>query len=81
MRSDKRPLPNDIFNTSAAQQNADLILGLYREDRYTTWPKERYKEPRPAELSILKQRYGEDGWVIPLWWLRDRMVWVEREDK
>lgn len=78
-RSDKRPTASDIFNTSAAQQDADLILGLYREDRYVRWPDDRKNDPRPAELTILKARYGEDGWTIPLWLLKDRLAWVERE--
>jgi replicative DNA helicase len=58
-RDDHRPRLSDLRESGAIEQDADLILGLYREEYYD--PKETNKGL--AEVLILKQRNGPTGRV------------------
>jgi len=60
-REDKRPRLSDLRESGAIEQDADLVLSLYREYYYTKAP----EDEGIAELVVSKQRRGPTG-KIPL---------------
>ncbi|TXI93762.1 MAG: replicative DNA helicase [Neisseriales bacterium] len=59
-RTDKRPNISDLRESGALEQDADIILLLYRDDYYN---REDSKEKGIAELNIAKNRSGSTGTV------------------
>lgn len=56
-RSDKRPQLSDLRESGAIEQDADMVMFLYREDYY----KEDTENKNIAECNIAKNRSGETG--------------------
>ena len=63
-RSDKRPMLSDLRESGAIEQDADIVMFLYREDYYN----EDSENHNLAECIIAKNRHGETG-KVELQWL------------
>ncbi len=64
-RQDKRPTLSDLRESGAIEQDADLIMFLYREAQYKDKETLTEEERSQAELIIAKHRNGPTG-KIPL---------------
>lgn len=63
-RQDKRPMLSDLRESGSIEQDADIVLFIYRPDYYAdAKPEERNK----AEIIIAKNRHGEVGKVELQW--------------
>jgi replicative DNA helicase len=74
-RDDKRPLLSDLRESGSIEQDADVVIFVYRgqyyereppvEDieKHATWRKKITEIGNKAELIIAKQRYGQTGTV------------------
>ena len=63
-RQDKRPLLSDLRESGAIEQDADVVIGLYRDGYYN----KESENPNLAEAIVLKNRKGATG-TVELNWL------------
>ena len=62
-REDKRPMLSDLRESGAIEQDADIVLFLYRDDYYNSDSEKR----NVAECIVAKNRHGETGKVELRW--------------
>jgi replicative DNA helicase len=65
-REDKRPMLSDLRESGAIEQDADIVMFLYRDDYYN----EDSEERNIAECIVAKNRHGECG-KVKLRWMPD----------
>ena len=73
-RQDKRPLLSDLRESGAIEQDADVVIGLYRESYYNR----ECENPGAAEAIVLKNRKGQTG-TVELMWLSEFPSYVSVE--
>lgn len=75
-RTDKRPIMSDLRESGAIEQDADVIMFIYRDDYYN----ENSEEKNVAECIVAKNRHGETG-TVKLQWLPQFTTFADREWK
>ena len=62
-RTDKRPMLSDLRDSGAIEQDADIVMFLYREEYY----KDKENPQNTAEVIVAKNRHGSTGKVEMGW--------------
>ena len=62
-REDKRPMLSDLRESGAIEQDADIVMFLYRDDYYNA----DTEKHNVAECIVAKNRHGETGKVELRW--------------
>ena len=65
-RQDKRPMLSDLRESGSIEQDADVVIGLYRDGYYN----KESENPNLAEAIVLKNRKGATG-TVQLSWLAE----------
>jgi replicative DNA helicase len=63
-RNDKRPQLSDLRDSGSIEQDADIVMFIYRDDYYNPGASEK---PNIAEISIAKHRNGPTA-IVDLYW-------------
>ena len=62
-RPDKRPMLSDLRESGAIEQDADIVLFLYRDAYYN----KESPTPNISECIVAKNRHGNTGTVKMIW--------------
>ncbi|MBR5228998.1 MAG: replicative DNA helicase [Firmicutes bacterium] len=73
-RQDHRPQLSDLRESGAIEQDADVVMFLYRDEYYNP---ETTEKPNTAEVIIAKQRNGPTG-SVDLTWLGKYTKFADR---
>lgn len=74
LRADHRPILSDLRESGAIEQDADIVMFLYRDEYYFNDSEKK----GIGEIIIAKQRNGETG-TVELAWLGDLVKFVNLE--
>ena len=73
-RNDKHPMLSDLRESGAIEQDADVVMFIYRDDYYTP----ESDQPNIAEIMIAKHRNGPTG-MVPLFFRKELAQFLEVE--
>ena len=82
-RSDHRPQLSDLRDSGSIEQDADVVLFLYRQAYYNSHQdgaEEQQADERTAECIVAKNRHGETG-AVKLQWIGQYQSFADREWK
>ncbi|MBE6604306.1 MAG: replicative DNA helicase [Ruminococcaceae bacterium] len=82
-RTDKRPQLSDLRDSGAIEQDADVVMFLYRDEYYNSSRDPDQKEGNIAEVIIQKNRHGSTGNVKMGWlgtYTKFRSIDTDREE-
>ena len=75
-RQDKRPMLSDLRESGSIEQDADIVLFIYREDYYNDGSENK----NAAELIVAKNRHGETG-KIDLQWMGQFTAFLPQDNR
>lgn len=75
-RPNKRPVLSDLRESGAIEQDADVVIGLYRDGYYN----QESDNPNLAEAIILKNRKGQTG-TVNLSWLPEYTTFASYDNR
>lgn len=75
-RPNKRPVLSDLRESGAIEQDADVVIGLYRDGYYNA----ESDNPNLAEAIILKNRKGQTG-TVNLTWLPEYTTFASYDNR
>ena len=75
-RADHIPQLSDLRESGSIEQDADIVMFLYRDDYYT---KEKSEKPGVCDVIIAKHRSGPTG-TVELTWLEKYTRFVDKSN-
>ena len=78
-RTDKRPQLSDLRDSGSIEQDADVVMFLYRDEYYKTDRSADGQEDNEAEVIIQKNRHGSTG-NVKMGWIGTYTKFLTRDD-
>ncbi len=72
----RRPVLSDLRDSGSIEQDADIVIFLYREGYYNKTPENR----STVEVNVAKNRHGDTG-VVNMTWIGEYTKFVVTEDR
>jgi replicative DNA helicase len=73
-RNDKHPMLSDLRESGSIEQDADIVMFIYRDDYYSP----ETEQPNIAEIIVSKHRNGPTG-MVPLFFRKELAQFCEVE--
>jgi replicative DNA helicase len=73
-RTDKRPILSDLRESGALEQDADVVMFIYRDEMYN----ENTERPNLADIIVAKHRNGPTG-MVSLYFRKELAQFLEAE--
>lgn len=77
-RTDHRPVLSDLRDSGSIEQDADIVLFLYRDDYYSHENLDAQTDKNKCECIVAKNRHGETT-TVPLHWQGEFMRFTSPE--